>query len=247
MKRTITILLMAVLLLSMAACSSGNGTTTQEATSMTKDEMLEVAENINLTDVVNAFSENKARAEQTYLDNIYTISALVYNIESDYCTIECTGNNGDKVISVYLDKSELALLNSGEMITVVGKISKTDNYFKIDNAFYVGNTIEITGTLKIEDTYITYQGNNGRYVEFGSPKELYCYIVDDNGNTYKINDEDISSISNSNVTILDKTINNGDSITIDCKVISDSQHYYSHGEGSKSITFDYSIEEVSFK
>lgn len=244
MKRIITILVMAALLLSMAACSNGNGATTQEATSMTKDEMLEVAENINLTDVANAFSENKARAEQTYLDNVYTISALVGSIESDHCTIKCTGNNGDKIFSVYLDKSELALLNSGEMITVVGKIS---SYFEIDNAFYVGNTIEMTGTLKIEDTYVTYQDNNGKYVEFGDTKELYCYIVDNSGNTYKINDEDISSISNSNVTILDKTINNDDSITIDCKVISDSQHYYSHGEGSKSITFDYRVEEVSFK
>ena len=173
MKKSITILLAAVLMLSMSACGGGNNintptggndtpTTTPEITAMTKEEMLEQAQEINPVDVYNAYQENKARAEAMYLNNVYKISGKVGSIDSDFLTIAN--------FQVYLSGDVLIALLPSDNITVVGEISNmnkkggeilihglgtvTTDVFEMENAYFI--EIFATGYVIsiIEESYL---------------------------------------------------------------------------------------------
>ena len=121
MKKGISLLLAGVLALSLAAC--GNS----ETNTMTKEELLEVAEEKSFSDLETA---NEAKLD-TYIDDIYKISGYISSIESDYLVLqEETPADGSIeaatfCIHVYLDTEVLAELESWENITVVGEIVST--------------------------------------------------------------------------------------------------------------------------
>ena len=119
MKKGISLLLAGVLALSLAAC--GNS----ETNTMTKEELLEVAEEKSFSDLETA---NEAKLD-TYIDDIYKISGYISSIESDYLVLqEETPADGSIeaatfCIHVYLDTEVLAELESWENITVIGEIT----------------------------------------------------------------------------------------------------------------------------
>ena len=121
MKKGISLLLAGVLALSLAAC--GNS----ETNTMTKEKLLEVAEEKSFSDLETA---NEAKLD-TYIDDIYKISGYISSIESDYLVLqEETPADGSIeaatfCIHVYLDTEVLAELESWENITVVGEIVST--------------------------------------------------------------------------------------------------------------------------
>ena len=78
MKKGISLLLAGVLALSLAAC--GNS----ETNTMTKEELLEVAEEKSFSDLETA---NEAKLD-TYIGDIYKISGYISSIESDYLVLQ---------------------------------------------------------------------------------------------------------------------------------------------------------------
>lgn len=127
MKRLIALLLAAALSLSLAACGNSESSGAKENDTMTKEELLEAAEEKSFSDLDTA---NKAKLD-TYVGDIYKISGYISSIESDYLVIqEETPADGPIdaakfCIHVYLDTEELAELASWQNITVVGEITDT--------------------------------------------------------------------------------------------------------------------------
>ena len=121
MKKGISLLLAGVLALSLAAC--GNS----ETNTMTKEELLEVAEEKSFSDLETA---NEAKLD-TYIGDIYKINGYISSIESDYLVLqeETPADGSIKAatfcIHVYLDTEVLAELESWENITVIGEIAST--------------------------------------------------------------------------------------------------------------------------
>ena len=62
---------------------------------MTADEMLEAAEEIDLSEIMVQANANSVKAAELYLGNIYQVTGIIDSISSDsdrgnYCTLEST-------------------------------------------------------------------------------------------------------------------------------------------------------------
>lgn len=172
-------MLAAALALSLVACgggggtgdnntpSGGNGDTTSTDTPsgggedseteepvMTKEEMLQVAEEVSWTDIQNASVKNIASAKQQYCDKVIQLDGKIWSIEEDHIVI---GGTGDKyLVDVYLPLDEIITLENQQIITVVGKttdeiVNTTENvaeysfdfsYYQMPNAYLVKDTVE---------------------------------------------------------------------------------------------------------
>jgi hypothetical protein len=201
MKRVITIILATALALSMAACGGGDSetsppvstetaesTATSEAGAMTKADMLNNSKELDLVDLMQAITDNIVRAEQTYIDNIYTVSGFVSHIERDYIELGIYNRfesyelyqdespefwgvvNFIGMITVHIDSDVIATLNKEEKITVVGKITGINGITPtMENAYYVDNTFEITGVVFkyvfVDEGYCVVLSNNGELIQ----------------------------------------------------------------------------------
>ena len=90
MKRLTAFSLAAVLTLSLAACGDAAG-----GGDMTEEEMLEAAEEIDLSEIMVQANANSVKAAELYLGNIYQVTGIIDSISSDsdrgnYCTLEST-------------------------------------------------------------------------------------------------------------------------------------------------------------
>jgi hypothetical protein len=121
-----------------------------EAIVMSMDEMLSVAETLNLGAFGDAIRDNIVRAEQTYLGNKFIATARVTNVERDYVSIATpfTFDGTRGLLRVYFnDTSVLADIDRHVVITVVGEITEIeDNVPIMRNAHFVTDTHEVTGT-----------------------------------------------------------------------------------------------------
>jgi|GEM_PF-4684683 hypothetical protein len=119
MKRLLSISLVATLMLSMAACGS-----VAESDTMTREEMLTIAEELIISDMRDEIGTNKAKAS-LYTGNIYIITAYVAAIEYDYALLD---HNGSHVINIraYLPSDDLVNLTEGNRITIVGEMGEYD-------------------------------------------------------------------------------------------------------------------------
>lgn len=179
MKKLLALMLTAALALSLTSCggdsgagynntpSTGNGDTTgtdtpngggedstQATESMTKEEMLQVAEEVSWVDIQNASVENIARAKQQYCDKVMQLDGKIWSIEEDHVVIGSSGAN--YLVDVYLPLDEIITLENQQVITVVGKttdeiIDTTENvaeysfdfsYYQMPNAYLVKDTVE---------------------------------------------------------------------------------------------------------
>jgi uncharacterized protein YdeI (BOF family) len=295
MKKAIAILLAAVLALSLAACGGDNGntptttqgttpttttsentttSTSQEETStettpiitdMSKDDMLAIADEVNLTDIETDLSDNRARAEATYIGNTYIASGFVLEIESDYCEIISSYNYITFRLRAYIPKDDLIEISPDNKITIVGTIDKFDveqstvngtthdnEYVEMQNAYYVGDIHEITGNVYVMNSFISIPNGN----KSGSIDDLYFYIADENSIRYKLPDNAISNFERgrdgTSATVLGVNINfnNGtaslsstDTITVSGQVRYNSKNWNSNGE--KFISFDGELIDVT--
>lgn len=116
MKKVLSILLVLVLCLSLCACGGGNADTskTDEAPAETTVPQIDTTNAIaeTPTHIYDDVMENQARAMQ----NTYMMKCSVGQITNEY--FEC-GN-----LRIYLPVEDLAKLNKGEEVSVVGKITE---------------------------------------------------------------------------------------------------------------------------
>ena len=134
---------------------------------MTKDKMLEVAQELDFGQLNEEIDDNIVRVKEKYEGNIYKYSSYIEEIYADY--VEIGG------FKVYLTKDELKMLNKGEKITIVGKVNKIDideNYNtrtigtisdckfvgEMKNAYFVDKTFTITGNFRVTDSSLKRYG-----------------------------------------------------------------------------------------
>ncbi len=238
-KRFLALLLAAVLPLSLTACGgNGNGAGSSDGASAeattSKEELLEQAENITFTELLTALQENKLRAQETYVGNVYTYSECVTAIEEDYA--ELSGS-----VKVYLPKDDLMNLNVDERITVVGTIdsldltetSETINGFEFSStapavemkpAYYVDNRFEVTGPIEMR--YMKLVELSGSVVDQTGLESAWLFEM--SSDMGMVNLEEAIPVEHhvgQNITSLPidgQEVANGDTITISCQLIDDS-------------------------
>ena len=181
MKKLLALILAAALALSLVACggggtgdnntpstpSGGNGDTTgtdtpsgggedneTEEPAMTKEEMLQVAEDVSWVDIQNASVKNIVKAKQQYCNKVMQLKGKIWSIEQDHIVIG--GDAANYLVDVYLPLDEIITLENQQVITVVGKttdeiIDTTENvaeysfdysYYQMPNAYLVKDTVE---------------------------------------------------------------------------------------------------------
>ena len=129
MKRLLALMLAAALALSLVACGGGNGagdtntsstgngdTTSTDTPSMTKEEMLETAEDGNISELHHLIAENILSAKQAYCGKVLTFRGNIYGIKEDYITF----NHGKGSIIVYLPAEDIVNLKTDQWVTIIG-------------------------------------------------------------------------------------------------------------------------------
>ena len=148
MKRLTAFSLAAALVLSLTACGGGENASGDAA--MTVDEMLEAAEEIDLSEIMVQANANSVKAAELYLGNIYQVTGIIDSISSDsdrgnYCTLESTDQyyqfGGDGWVGgffeVFLPDADFMDITTGQTITVVGEIARTDGIVEMKPAYLV--------------------------------------------------------------------------------------------------------------
>lgn len=148
MKRLTAFSLAAALVLSLTACGGGENASGDAA--MTADEMLEAAEEIDLSEIMVQANANSFKAAELYLGNIYQVTGIIDSISSDsdrgnYCTLESTdpyyqfGGDGwvGGFFEVFLPDADFMDITMGQTITVVGEIARTDGIVEMKPAYLV--------------------------------------------------------------------------------------------------------------
>lgn len=180
MRKTLALFLTVALMLSLAACGGNGGTA-----SMTKEEMLEVAEVADEVEIGNALFDNIVNAKQTYCGKVLEVTSLVSEIEEDNISLGQAGS----FLTVYLPEEDIANLQPQQTITVVG-ITNDDiqtetqimggtewerQYLVMEQAYLVTDRYEFTGIVKSENDSYTGAWN----VEFpGQSVEKVVYFDD---------------------------------------------------------------------
>ena len=111
--------------------------TTEESIVLTKDEMMDVAIELNTEDY-DAMLNNIAKAS-TYTDSIVVVSGSIQSVDMEYCVLSpivYSLNEGDIItnvydsqllsLSVYLPTDELVELEYLQEISIVGKITNVE-------------------------------------------------------------------------------------------------------------------------
>lgn len=173
MKKLLALMLAAALALSLVACggSGGTGDTTStntpsggedSAPSMTKEEMLEQAEEVSHSDIQNVSIENIANAKLLYCNKILKLRGTIRTINENYIVIG--QYPADYVVDVYLPIEEIVTLKEGMVISVVGKttdeiLDETENvggssfnysHYQMPSAYLVLEDYEIFAADKLE-------------------------------------------------------------------------------------------------
>jgi len=135
MKKLLALMLAAALALSLVACGgdsgagdnntpSGGEDSAPGETTMTKEEMLEVAETVSGDDMEADYQANQARARLTYCDKPLLIESLfVWQVTSDHAEVLASSDSGSTSIDVYLPLEDLVEIEKGDYISFVGIIS----------------------------------------------------------------------------------------------------------------------------
>lgn len=145
MKKIISVLL-AVILICLCFAGCGNIGKT-----MTKEEMLEVAEKYSVDDIENDSQANIINAKEKYFNKVLHISGTAF-IKDDHIEF----SNGNQLrqknysVDVFLSKDELANIESGQLIEVVGKT--TDKIIESSESSSFGETY--CGHYQMKSAYI---------------------------------------------------------------------------------------------
>jgi len=211
MKKTISLLLALVMCLSLCSCGDKDQTadTTDETptqsdttvateqseavpeeTVMTKEEMLEVASELDLEELQKLANNHIVKAESEYCNKILKYYGQITEIAKDHITF---GSGGYCQLDVYLPIEDILLLENGQFVTIVGQTSDTIegesdewgvmNYCCSMNVAYVSSDrVEVTGTIFKERSaksgYLFFISgtNQGRGIYFADGVEVEPYI-----------------------------------------------------------------------
>ena len=99
---------------------------------MSKEEMLEIAQEITTKDIYEDFGINEKNAREKYIGNIYKYTGVVKEVGDNYVSLDSQSNHIGEYKKIYLSEEELKQVYKGQSITVVGKITKISGnaYFK---------------------------------------------------------------------------------------------------------------------
>lgn len=211
MKKLLALILAAALALSLVACggdsgagdnntpSTGNGDTTstdtpsgggedstQTENSMTKEEMLEVAELADLYEIHNACFENVLSAKQTYCGKVLKIQAEINEIKMDSIIF----TTGETDIIVYLPEEDIVNLKSRQLVTIVGITNEdmaegtstmgfSKSIFTMEEAYLVSDKYETTVTIVNEyngEWNVRLKSGVTRWACFDSSADVSQYV-----------------------------------------------------------------------
>lgn len=106
---------------------------------MSKEKMMEKAQELNLREFEENIKENKINAQEKYTGNIYIISGFVKSIGEDNIILNYYGSR----VKVYLSKDEIKSLENNKRIDIVGKMNDVDYITEENNSDEI---ISIWGT-----------------------------------------------------------------------------------------------------
>lgn len=142
MKKILPLILAAALMLSLAACAASQDLSEAQGSTETQDS----SEDILVLDWASAhdeYRENAARAEQNYDGKLVQWTATVTRINENSCEMTNEWHNGLPLnaIDVYMSKDDLASLNRGQEITIIGTMD-IGSFTYILDAYIVENESE---------------------------------------------------------------------------------------------------------
>lgn len=248
MKKTIALLMAAMLCIALTACGNKNIETgkiententpepTENAEIISKEEMLEKA--VEIDDYSSEMVANIVRAEAKYVGNIYYVTGLVNDITKDHLNV------GD--FTVYLPTEDILKLSTGQKITVVGRIDSIGleesgdpfgGSFKqcalvMKNAYFVTDITEVTGYVTFY--YMMLMDIDGRnHNRDGNPEAWVAGLdlTDDNVIEVNYHMEDsipVEHISGKSITSVQfggQELTNGMRITVSGKVFQQNGDY----------------------
>lgn len=154
MKKVCALLLAAVLLLSLASCSSGRNHKNNDG-SMSKKEMLNVTEKAPVNEIADAKKEDISDAENTYIGAVYSFTGHVAKIAEDH--IELIPYGYFDTVIAYMSENDIRGISENELINIVGEISELDCgetvLAELGCSYYVDNTVSVHGWVSsIEET-----------------------------------------------------------------------------------------------
>ncbi len=237
-KKLLALMLAAALALSLVACGGGSGAGDNNSTNTpsgggdgvpTKEELLANAQDDTIANMYSAIQSNKVNAEDTYKGNTYIVAGFVETIESDYVELRTMGYDGNYTAKVYMPVEDIKELKTSEWIEVVGEVNVVDSKdttgeygvvftsgLELSPARFVTNTFEVTGKLT-------------RHIVSGVPKYWQIDLDGDTANSIFITSllQEILSlekeiplvIGENTVIISDTEVNEGDNITISCRIV----------------------------
>lgn len=162
MKRTLALLLALLMPLSLCACGGGD-------TPPTKEEMLEIAETVYIGTLAKDFYNNVVAAKDKYAGKSVIVPGYVYEITEEGCILSTSAliHNGSYFVKANIPTDELKLINTRDIIRVVGTITDvaetaeditagstfTKKYVNMENAHLVEEITELSGTVHISSGY----------------------------------------------------------------------------------------------
>lgn len=181
MKKLLALILAAALALSLVACgggsgagdnsspSGGNGDTTSTDTpsgggedstpSMTKEEMLQIAEDGDVSELNSLIAENIVSAKQAYCGKTLIMEHTVDEIKED-CIIF---NHGMGSVIIHLPEEDIISLKTKQYITIVGITN--DEFITTKESRYGPMAFDYTDCV-MEQAYLVAD----RYEYTGTPK-----------------------------------------------------------------------------
>ncbi len=224
---------------------------------MSKEEMIQVAEELKPMELTSALNDNILNAKEKYNNHVFIYKGYVEEIESDHVKIG--------IIDVYLDKDTLKTLNKWQKIEVVGVLNNVDiqttqktvagttyeaktTVGEMKQAYFINDTFEFTGTIDIAEKSFQYY-ENGRTVYYSrKDNEWYCNLKVIEGIEYSltenVEESDRKFKEQGDTTINGITIKDGDKVKVVGKVINPGANTTSLSNTVPQIQHIQSIEVI---
>lgn len=233
MKKFLCFFLALMLCLSLCACGRS---------SVTKDEMIAIAEPLDCITIISDYESNPYSAKDKYTGKVFTVAGYIEDFSSSYVTIvpiDTPIKSSSPSFKVYmtLDDDEIKKLSSKGAATFVGQVSDvTDCYNQIG-----GVGLHMKGYY-VNDT-VSFEGNVEKIYNFSTNGVEYPYIMISNFERgeltyygYVFYDGE-SIINNANIS-------EGDNITITGQMEYD--YYTTHVKSKNYIgEFRYNVRKIT--
>ncbi len=199
---------------------------------MSKEDMLQVAEELNTMELTSALQDNILNAKEKYNNHVFIHKGYVEVIESDHIKVG--------IIDVYLDKDTLKTLNKGQRIEVVGLLNNVDiktstktvagttyedkqTTAEMKNAYCINDIFSITGKVSIPRRQFQYYEDRKYKTYTYTDEEWYCNVETTDKTQYSltsnIDEGDRKFLEEGETKIKDISIKNGDTVTVRGKMI----------------------------